>query len=90
MVQVLTDLSGDDRRPHHQQHQLVEQQVEKAHHWFQLRGAQSGYAALQLRFQAVLHDPHISDTHREHVLIQSMHQRKEFIQILVLREQKIQ
>lgn len=80
-----TDLTRYDGRPHHQQHQLVEQRVQEADHRLQLGGVERRHAGLELRLQVVLHDAHVSDPDWERVLVQGVHQGEELVQVLVLK-----
>lgn len=79
-----TDLAGDDGRPHHQQHQLVQQRVQEPDHRLQLGGVERRDAGLELRLQVVLHDAHVPYPDWKHVLVQSVDQGKELVQVLVL------
>lgn len=82
--QQSTYLSSDDGRPHHQQHQLVEKEVEESNHGLELGRVERGNAGLELRLQVVLHDAHVPYPDGEHVLVQGVHQGKELVQELVL------
>lgn len=79
-----TDLTSDDGRPHHQQHQLVEQRVQEPDHGLQLGGVERCDAGLEFSLQVVLHDAHVSYPDWKHVLVQSVDQGEELVQVLVL------
>lgn len=82
-----TDLTGNDRGPHNQQHQLVEQRVQEPDHRLQLGGVERRNAGLELGLQVVFHDSHVSYPDWKHVLVQSVDQRKELVQVLVLNSE---
>lgn len=80
-----TYLPSNDRGPHNQQHQLVKQRVKESNHRLQLGGVERCDAGLQFSLQVVFHDAHVSYPDWEHMLIQSVYQGKELVQILVLK-----
>lgn len=82
-----TYLPSNDWGPHNQQHQLVKQRVKESNHRLQLGGVERCDAGLQFSLQVVFHDAHISYPDREHMLIQSVYQGKELVQILVLKSE---
>lgn len=82
-----TDLTSNDRGPHNQQHQLVEQRVQEPNHRLQLGGVERRDAGLELRLQVVFHDAHVSYPDWKHVLVQSVYQGKELVQVLVLNSE---
>lgn len=79
-----TDLTSNDWGPHHQQHQLVQQRVQEPDHRLQLGGVERRDAGLEFSLQVVLHDAHVPYPDWEHVLVQSVHQGEELVQVLVL------
>lgn len=60
--------------------------MKESNHWLQLWRVERCDAGLELALQVVLHDAHVSYPDWEHVLIQGVYQRKEFIQVLVLEK----
>lgn len=60
--------------------------MEESDHGLQLGRVERRDAGLELGLEVVLHDAHVSYPHREHVLVQGVHQRKELVQVLVLEE----
>lgn len=80
-----TYLPSNDWGPHNQQHQLVKQRVKESNHRLQLGGVERCDAGLQFSLQVVFHDAHVSYPDWKHMLIQSVYQGKELVQILVLK-----
>lgn len=88
VINYHTYLTSNDWWPHYKQHQLVEEQVKESNHWLQLGGVERCNAGLELGLQVVLHDAHVSYPDWEHMLVQSMYQGEELIQVLVLERER--
>lgn len=62
--------------------------MKESDHWLQLGRVERSDTGLELSFQVVFHDAHVSYPDWEHVLIQSVYQGKELIQVLVLESDR--